>query len=107
MSLQVFSQCEADGWFGIPDELYRNRYQVPDMTYGNPYTIFDRRQPGGKYINLNIEIQKIRDRIIADKSTSNSPDSGKVYSAYQALYNNANVSTQPDEAGTSELSKLV
>jgi hypothetical protein len=43
------------------EELFRKRHQVDGMTYGHPYTTFDRHSEN--YIYLDYTLEKIRKRI--------------------------------------------
>jgi hypothetical protein len=45
----------------VPNELYRGRYQEADMTYGNPYTMFNRRKDNWSLIT---DLNLIRNNII-------------------------------------------
>lgn len=65
-------------------ELLRKRHTIKEMTYGHPYTTFDRHN------NFNFEttIENIRKRINDDKPL------GPVYLAYQSIYTNAKLPAQ-------------
>jgi hypothetical protein len=43
------------------EELFRKRHQVDGMTYGHPYTTFDRHNEN--YIDLDYTLEKIKKRI--------------------------------------------
>ena len=51
------------------DELFRKRHTIQGMTYGHPYTTFDRHNDN--YKNLQNCINNIRLKIISDKQISN------------------------------------
>jgi hypothetical protein len=71
-------------------ELYRKRHTISGITYGHPYTTFDRHN------NLSFEktIQNIRDRIILEngKPAKIAP----VFQAYKKIYDNAKLSRPTD-----------
>ncbi len=75
------------------EELFRKRHQVDGMTYGHPYTTFDRHNEN--YIDLDYTLEKIRKRIIQE-----SPDDvkGPIFKAYQTLYSKA-VESMPGDNG--------
>lgn len=60
-----------------PDELFRKRHIIDGMTWGHPYTTFDRHN------NLTIDqiISNIRSKIIEEVSNN-----GSIFKAYQTLY---------------------
>ncbi len=58
ISINLMSQnCDA------PDELFRKRHIIDGMTWGHPYTTFDRHNKA----TFEQTIQKIRNRIIDEK----------------------------------------
>jgi hypothetical protein len=78
-------------------ELLRKRHTIAGMTYGHPYTTFDRHNDN--YQNLQNSINNIRARILKDKSISNFEIlRGPVYQAYKLIYTNA-VSSRPTDNG--------
>jgi hypothetical protein len=74
------------------DELNRKRHKVEGMTYGHPYTMFDRHNG----LTLQQTIENIRNKIKSEKDLDVKP----VYSAYQAVYNNA-ILARPTDNGMS------
>jgi hypothetical protein len=80
------------------EELLRKRHTISGMTYGHPYTTFDRHNGLG----LEKTIQNIRD-ILYKRDQSNS-----VFKAYQVIYINA-IDSKPADNGLgnyTEVSKL-
>ena len=77
------------------DELFRKRHTVQGMTYGHPYTTFDRHNEN--YINLQHAINNIRQNIIKDFDPIKP---GPIFIAYQSIYNNA-ISGRPADNGLS------
>lgn len=78
--------------FAQPDELYRKRYKEPGMTYGNPYTTFNRRKPNW---SLASDLKIIRDRLIAFNGSATL----STYAlAYAELYNSA-FASEPSNSG--------
>jgi len=76
-------------------ELLRKRHTISGMTYGHPYTTFDRHNEN--YKNLQNSINNIRDRILLDKSISTDEKlRGPVYKAYHAIYTNAKLPRPTD-----------
>ena len=73
------------------EELNRKRHKVDNMTYGHPYTMFDRHN--NKIFQQTIN--DIRSIIKAEKSND-----GPIYSAYKLVYENAS-STRPSDNGMS------
>lgn len=63
------------------DELKRKRYKVEGMTYGHPYTTFDRHN----VLTLQQTIENIRNRIKYNKDLDNKP----LYTAYKELHERA------------------
>ncbi len=63
-----------------PDELFRKRHIIDGMTWGHPYTTFDRHNK----LTLEQTIQNIREKIIQEKSKK-----GSIYKAYQIIYEDA------------------
>jgi hypothetical protein len=64
------------------DEYFRKRHKIDGMTYGHPYTMFDRHNNQ----SLNQTLDKIRTKIKIEYDPLNP---GPVYTAYLAVYNNA------------------
>jgi hypothetical protein len=89
------------------DELFRKRHTIQGMTYGHPYTTFDRHNDN--YKNLQNCINNIRLKIISDKQISNVENlRGPVYKAYKIIYDSA-TKTRPTDNGmphTKEVSPL-
>jgi hypothetical protein len=75
------------------EELFRKRHTIQGMTYGHPYTTFDRHNEN--YKNLQNAINNIRNKIIEEKSSL-----GPIYTAYEAIYKNAK-SDRPADNGLS------
>lgn len=75
------------------EEWLRKRHTISNMTYGHPYTTFDRHNQK----SLSETIKIIRNRIISE-----SPDdvNGQVFQAYKAIYNNA-IKAMPSDNGMS------
>ncbi len=65
------------------EELFRKRHKIANMTYGHPYTTFDRHV----FKSFDVNLKNIRDRIINENKQVDSLN-GPVYKAYQAIYNN-------------------
>jgi hypothetical protein len=74
------------------DELNRKRHKIDGMTYGHPYTIFDRHN--GKSVNRTL--QNIRDKIISESNPQSV--SRSLFKAYELLYQNA-ISAMPTDDG--------
>ena len=49
----------------VPEEMFRGRYKEIGMSYGNPYTMFNKRTPNW---NLDATLAKIRRLIISGKN---------------------------------------
>lgn len=64
-------------------ELLRKRHTISGMTYGHPYTMFDRHNG----LSLDSIISNIRIRIIREKRDSNGLDF--IFQAYKSIYTNA------------------
>lgn len=76
-------------------ELLRKRHNIKGMTYGHPYTTFDRHNKN--YKTLQNTIDNIRKNILKDKSISNVEElRGPVYRAYKAIYKNAKLDRPTD-----------
>ncbi len=75
------------------EELFRKRHTIQGMTYGHPYTTFDRHNEN--YKNLQNAINNIRKKIIEEKASL-----GPIYTAYKDIYNNA-ISGRPADNGLS------
>lgn len=76
------------------EELFRKRHKIANMTYGHPYTTFDRHN------NISIEqnIQNIKNRIIKEQFDTN--DKIKpVFQAYKVVYDSANTVYVPTDNG--------
>lgn len=71
------------------EELFRKRHKIDKMTYGHPYTTFDRHN--GQSVDATIS--NVRRRVIDDISTG-----APVSIAYQIIYNSA-VATKPGDGG--------
>jgi hypothetical protein len=74
------------------EEYFRKRHKIDGMTYGHPYTIFDRHN--GKSINQTL--QNIRDKIISESNPQSV--SRSLFKAYELLYQNA-TSAMPTDDG--------
>jgi hypothetical protein len=81
--------CYSQSCHGVK-ELLRKRHTISGMTYGHPYTMFDRHNK----LSLDSMISNIRNRINDEKSKD-----GPLFKAYQAIYNNA-TSAMPTDDGT-------
>jgi hypothetical protein len=77
------------------EELYRKRHKIRDMTYGHPYTIFDRHNKN--YINLDSAIANIRERITIENK-HNDTLNGPIFKAYQKIYSKA-IKSMPTDNG--------
>lgn len=96
ISLCFYSLINAQSCTDVK-ELLRKRHTIKGMTYGHPYTTFDRHNEN--YKNLDNAIDNIRKNILKDKSISTVEElRGPVYKAYKAIYNNA-VAPMPDDHG--------
>jgi hypothetical protein len=73
------------------DELNRKRHTIDGMTYGHPYTTFDRHN--GKTFPETIET--IRVQIKKEKALGNLVNR-PVYSAYKLVYDHANGNLPPN-----------
>jgi hypothetical protein len=69
-------------------ELYRKRHTISGMTYGHPYTTFDRHN------NLSFTQTINNIRSILSKKDENDP----VFNAYQKIYTNAKL-PRPNDNG--------
>jgi hypothetical protein len=82
------------------EEWLRKRHTISNMTYGHPYTTFDRHNG----LSLMDNIINIRKRIIQENVVNKE---GPVFLAYQAIYANAKSPMPSDNgmsnAGVSEL----
>jgi hypothetical protein len=92
--MKTFSQGCTD-----IEELLRKRHTISGMTYGHPYTMFDRhpstttklpgqRGPITTFTNFSMDsvISNIRKRIISENIPENE---GPIFKAYQKIYANA------------------
>lgn len=70
-------------------ELLRKRHTISGMTYGHPYTMFDRHNK----LSLDSMISNIRIRINEEKSKD-----GPLFKAYLKIYTNA-ISNMPTDDG--------
>ena len=73
-------------------ELLRKRHKVAGMTYGHPYTMFDRHNPN--YKSLQNAVDNIRNNIIQEKKDSIRP----ISDTYNAIYTNAKL-PRPNDNG--------
>ncbi len=71
------------------DELLRKRHKIANMTYGHPYTTFDRHNK----ITFENTIQNIRDNI--KKGNTDDP----IRKAYKVIYDSANTTHVPTDNG--------
>jgi hypothetical protein len=74
------------------DELLRKRHKIANMTYGHPYTTFDRHNK----LSFEQTIQNIREKIIAEKIPNNE---GPVFIAYKVIYDSAKTTHVPTDNG--------
>lgn len=72
-------------------ELLRKRHTISGMTYGHPYTMFDRHNK----LNLDSMISNIRRRI-TNEYNPKIDSAGPVYIAYSKIYNNAKLNMPLD-----------
>ncbi|MFZ4797404.1 MAG: T9SS type A sorting domain-containing protein [Bacteroidia bacterium] len=89
-SLILFGQnCQFEE--SVPEEMFRGRYKESSMTYGNPYTMFNRRRDNW---SLSGDIEKIRNEII--KGVNKKGDANTDYSIiYRDLYTYDTTTNQP------------
>jgi hypothetical protein len=78
LALKAFGQNHCTTF----DELFRKRHKIANMTYGHPYTTFDRHNK----LSFEQTIQNIREKIISENISNNE---GPVFRAYQAIYTSA------------------
>jgi hypothetical protein len=76
-------------------ELFRKRHIIREMTYGHPYTTFDRHNKN--FINLDNAISNIRNNIIQENNID-PLKRGPIFKAYQKIYNKA-VESMPSDNG--------
>ncbi|MFN4083641.1 MAG: hypothetical protein ACK4K9_08425 [Bacteroidia bacterium] len=75
------------------EELNRKRHKVNNMTYGHPYTTFDRHNG----LNFQQTIINVRQRILIEKQEDDK-EKQPVYTAYKLVYEYAE-STKPNDDG--------
>lgn len=93
--LFIGSHAQIDECTGY-EELYRGRHKINGMTYGHPYTTFDRHNG----LSFEETLKRIRNRII------NSPATDPVKVAYLAAYNNA-ITNRPADNNENGLYRLI
>jgi hypothetical protein len=72
-------------FFGVPEELVRNRHKEPEMAYGHPYTIFNKRYSD---FYLQREIDSIQKTIQLD---------GNLKIFYSSIVNYCNTTDEPED----------
>ncbi len=93
----VCLQAQIDECTGY-DELNRGRHKISGMTYGHPYTTFDRHNGLRLENTLNIIRQKIQ--------KESNKDIRPINNAYKTVYDNANKSI-PNSDDDNGLRKLI
>lgn len=74
--ISIAQNCQFEE--SVPEEMYRGRYKETGMTYGNPYTMFNKRKDGWR---LDSTLVKIKNLIIngVDKKGDANTDYAKIY----------------------------
>ena len=85
----AFSQDFCENQYSVPSELFRGRYEEPDMRLGHPYTMFNKNSPNWslEFALENIRV-KIKNGINPFKQISQFED-GEYARIYKNLYNYA------------------
>jgi hypothetical protein len=90
----AFSQDFCENQYSVPSELFRGRYEEPDMRLGHPYTMFNKNSPNWslEFALENIRV-KIKNGINPFKQISQFEDGeyARIYIIMQQLMSQLNV----------------
>jgi len=85
----AFSQDFCENQYSVPSELFRGRYEEPDMRLGHPYTMFNKNSPNW---SLEYALQGIKTKIksgITINGRISLDEKGEYAEIYKNLYNYA------------------